>query len=81
LKGYESGNWFGLMVPAKAPKDVVATLHAAAVAVLRNPATVRRLNEMAYVPVGGEPEELAAHIRREVERLGKIVRTLNLSAE
>jgi hypothetical protein len=36
---------------------------------------------MAYVPVAGEPDELAAHIRREVERLGRIVRMLNLSAE
>ena len=81
LKGYESGNWFGLMVPAKAPKEVVATLHAAALAVLRNPATLKRLNDMAYVAVGGEADELAAHIRREVERLGRIVRALNLSAE
>jgi tripartite-type tricarboxylate transporter receptor subunit TctC len=81
LKDYESGNWFGLMVPAKTPKDVVSALHAAAVAVLRGSATLKKLNEMAYVPVAGEPDELAAHIRREVERLGRIVRMLNLSAE
>jgi len=36
---------------------------------------------MAYVPVGNVPEELAAHMRLEVERLGRIVRTLQLSAD
>jgi hypothetical protein len=81
LKGYESGNWFGLLVPAKTPREVVASLHSASVAVLRNPAMVKRLNEMAYVPVGNAPEELAAHMRLEVERLGRIVRTLQLSAD
>jgi tripartite-type tricarboxylate transporter receptor subunit TctC len=81
LKGYESGNWFALMAPAKAPREIIATLHTSAVAVLRDPAMVKRLNDMAYVPVGNAPEELAAHIRIEVERLGKIVRALNLSAE
>jgi tripartite-type tricarboxylate transporter receptor subunit TctC len=81
LKDYESGNWYGLMVPAKTPKDVIARLHSAAVAVLRSPATLKRLNELAYLPVAGEPEELDAHLRREIDRLGKIVRAMNLSAE
>ena len=81
LKGYESGNWFGLLVPAKTPREIIAALHDASAAVLRDPAMRKRLNDMAYVPVGGTPEELAAHIRREVERLGGIVRALNLSAD
>jgi tripartite-type tricarboxylate transporter receptor subunit TctC len=81
LNGYEAGNWFGLLVPAKTPREVVAALHNASVAVLRDPAMIKRLNDMAYVPVGSTPEELAAHMRREVERLGKIVRALNLSAD
>ena len=81
LKDYQSGNWYGLMVPAKTPKDVVMRLHAAAVAVLSSAATQKRLNELAYIPTAGEPEELDAHLRREIERLGRIVRAMKLSAE
>ena len=81
LKDYESGNWYGLMVPVKTPKEVITKLHTAAVAVLQSPATVKRLNEHAYLPTPGEPEELDAHLRREIDRLGKIVRAMNLSAE
>ena len=81
LKGYEAGNWFALLAPARTPRDIVASLHAASLAVLRNPAAGKRLNEMAYVPVGSAPDELAAHIRHEVERLGKVVRALNLSTD
>ena len=81
LKDYELGNWFGLMVPVKTPREVIATLHTVAVAVLHSPATQKRLNELAYVPIAGEPEELDAHLRREIERLGRIVRAMNLSVE
>ena len=81
MKGYEAGNWFALLAPARTPRDIVASLHAASLAVLRNPAAGKRLNEMAYVPVGSAPDELAAHIRHEVERLGKVVRALNLSTD
>ena len=31
VKGYESGVWFGIMVPAATPKDIIARLNAAAV--------------------------------------------------
>ena len=81
LPGYEAGNWFGLMAPAKTPPETLAALNAAAVAVLRDPATVKRLSDMAYVPLGGTPDELATHIAREIARLGRIVRAFNLAAD
>ena len=69
--GYESGNWYGMLVPVKTPKETIATIRDAALAALNNPAISKRLAELGYVSVGNQPEEFAAYIRTEIERLGK----------
>lgn len=38
VAGYASSNWFGLMVPVKTPKEVVAAIRRATIAVLNRPA-------------------------------------------
>lgn len=79
--GYESGNWYGLSVPSKTPKGTIAAIRDAAVSVLNNPNASKRLADLGYISVGSQPDEFAAHIRAEVERLGRIIRALNLAAD
>jgi tripartite-type tricarboxylate transporter receptor subunit TctC len=79
--GYECGNWYGLMVPVKTPKETQAVLHRAVLAALNHPEVNRRLVDLGYIVVGDQPEEFAAYIRSEVEKLAKIVKTLNLKAD
>lgn len=78
---YESGNWYGLLVPAKTPPDTISAIRGAVVAALGNAVTNRRLNDLGYVPIGNTPEAFWAHVRSEIDRLGKIVRAFNLTAE
>ncbi len=78
--GYESGNWYGIMVPAKTPPETIAAIRSAAIAVLNNPNVSRRLNDLGYVPVGDQPEEFAAHLKSEIDKLGKILRQLGVTA-
>ena len=73
---YESGNWYGMLVPVKTPKETIATIRDAALAALNNPAISKRLAELGYVSVGNQPEEFAAYIRAEIERLGKFCKRL-----
>ena len=79
--GYQSGNWHGLAVPAKTPKETIAAIYKAALVELKNPAVIKRLNDLGYVPIGSTPEEFSAHIKSEVDVLGKIIRQFNLSAD
>lgn len=79
--GYESGNWYGLLAPARTPKEIIAVIRGAVVSVLNNPSVSKRLNNLGYITIGDRPEEFAAHIKAEAERLGKIVRALNLTAD
>ena len=43
VKGYESGVWFGIMVPAATPRDIVMKLNAAAVQATKSPEFVKRM--------------------------------------
>jgi tripartite-type tricarboxylate transporter receptor subunit TctC len=61
-------NWHGLVLPARTPPAVVATLHRATVASLRDPEVARALEQQGARPGGNTPEEFAALIRAEHSR-------------
>jgi tripartite-type tricarboxylate transporter receptor subunit TctC len=71
--GYESSNWHGFAAPAKTPREIIAVLHAAAVAVLKRPDTVKRMQDLGVTPVGDRPEEFAEFLRRDIEKWRKLV--------
>ena len=71
--GYEYGNWFGLMVPVKTPKETIAAIHAAAVLFLKQPNVTQRLNELGYIVTSKGPDEFLAYLKSEIDRLAKII--------
>ena len=78
---FESGNWYGIVVPAKTPRDIIDRAHKASVSALSNPAINKRLSDLGFVLISNSPEEFAAYFRSEIDAWGKIVRDLNLKAE
>ena len=74
--GYQAGNWYGLLVPAKTPKESIAVLRGAAVKGMADPAVNKRMTDLGYVIIGDQPEEFAAHIRGEIASLAKILKGL-----
>ena len=48
---------------------------------LNNPTMSKRLNDLGFVVLVNQPEEFAAYIKLEVERMGKIVKAFNLKPE
>ncbi len=74
--GYEAGNSYGLVVPAGTPNEIIAAIHRAAVAALTK--LNKRLNELAYIPVGNRPEEFAASIKADVQKVSAIYQRLGL---
>ena len=79
--GYEIGNWYGLVVPSKTPREIIATANQAAVSALALPAINKRLVDLGYVLVGNQPDEFTRFIRSEVEKLGKLIRAVGAKAE
>jgi len=74
VKGYESGVWFGIMVPAATPRDVVMKLNAAAVQATKAPEFVKRMHDLGYNIIGGSPEQMATMLKEEVARWAPIVK-------
>ena len=74
--GYESGNWYGLLLPVGAPGDVVTALHRAAISTLGK--VNRRLTELAYITIGSSPAEYAAYVATEVKNTAATYQRLGL---
>jgi tripartite-type tricarboxylate transporter receptor subunit TctC len=79
--GYEAGNWYGLVVPVKTPREAITSLRNAVVAALKNPAVSKRMDDLGYVAIGNQPEEFAAYIKSEIGKLAKILRQVGAKPE
>jgi tripartite-type tricarboxylate transporter receptor subunit TctC len=75
---YLSGTWFGLLAPAKTPRDVVAKLNATIVDALRSEAVRERIAEEGADVVGGSPQYFARFLKEETERLSTVIRRAHI---
>jgi tripartite-type tricarboxylate transporter receptor subunit TctC len=73
VKGYESGVWFGLMVPAGTPKDVLGKLNSAAMQATKSPEFQKRMHDLGYNIIPGSADDMARMIQAELKRWGPIV--------
>jgi tripartite-type tricarboxylate transporter receptor subunit TctC len=81
VKGYELASWFGIFAPAGTPRAVVERLNAAINAATRRSEMKERLLSQGAEPLSGTPEDLAAYLRRELDKYGKIIREAGVRAE
>jgi tripartite-type tricarboxylate transporter receptor subunit TctC len=81
LKGFEADSWFGLMAPAGTPRDVVVKLNAEVQKVLTSADIKEKLLAQGGLVHGGTPDDMAAQIRKDVAKWGKVVRTANVRIE
>ena len=81
LSGYESGVWFGLMVPANTPREIVNKLNAEAVKGTKSPDYIKRMSELGYIIHGTSPEVMAEWNKAEVQRWGPIVKSSGAKAD
>jgi tripartite-type tricarboxylate transporter receptor subunit TctC len=81
FKGFASGSWFGLFAPANTPKPIVDRLYQETRKALESPLVKKVLADSAARPGGEPPEQVAAFIRAEVERLGALVRLAKISVK
>jgi len=81
VPGYESGVWFGLLVPAGTPRDIVAKLNAEAVKGTKSPEFVKRMTDLGYNIIGSTPEQMTEMLKTEVNTWGPIVKASGAKAD
>ncbi len=73
--------WYGLVLPAKTPKDIVDKINAAAVKAVNNPAVKEKLAQQGADPVGNTPAQFAAQIKVEYEKMKALVVKKNIKLD
>ena len=81
LPGYEVTNWFGMVVPAATPRDIVTRLHGEILKVLRLPDVRDSLMAQGTEPVGSSPEEFSAFMKSEAAKWARVIKEANIRAE
>jgi tripartite-type tricarboxylate transporter receptor subunit TctC len=81
VPGYESVQWFGMLVPAGTPRPIIDRLYQELVRALRAPDMKERLNSLGLDAVGSTPEEFAAYIKSETEKWAKVIKTMGIKPE
>jgi tripartite-type tricarboxylate transporter receptor subunit TctC len=78
LPGYSNNSWNGVLMPAGTPRELVTRLNAELVRILQLPDVRERLTAVGADIVGSTPEQFAALIRSEIDKLAKVVRAAKI---
>ena len=79
--GFEAVSWYALMMPAGAPQEVIAKLHAETSRILKLAEVREKLAGLGAEPVGNSPQELAATIAAESARWADVIRRQGIKPE
>lgn len=75
LAQFDVTSWFGVVVPAATPKDIVARLNQELVRIAKLPEVKERLANQGMEPAHTTPEAFAKAIRDDSARWGKVVQS------
>jgi tripartite-type tricarboxylate transporter receptor subunit TctC len=78
-KGYDSGAWYGFVVPKGTPAPIIAKLREATIAAINTDVVKARFRNEGAVPIGSTPEEFRKMMEVESKRWADVVREANLS--
>ena len=81
MLGYEVTQWYGILVPAGTPKDIVARLHKEISGAVASPKHAQALVRLGTQPVTNTPEEFVALIRSETAKYAKVIKAAGITPE
>ena len=78
---YETGGWYGLVAPAHTPKSVTGKLQSRLHQALNTTDMKQRLVTQGIEGIGSTPEQLAQHLRVELDKWTAVVKAAGLKAD
>jgi tripartite-type tricarboxylate transporter receptor subunit TctC len=79
--GVEMTNCYGLLVPAKTPREIVMKLHDAVVKAVATPVVRERLIAVGADPATMSPEEFTRFIKTDIDKWGKLAKSAGIVIE
>jgi tripartite-type tricarboxylate transporter receptor subunit TctC len=74
LAGFSADSWFGIMAPAGTPREVIAKLNADVQKSLDSPEVKDIIARQGGEVMGSTPEQMAAQIRNDRQKWGRVIR-------
>jgi tripartite-type tricarboxylate transporter receptor subunit TctC len=81
VPGYEVIGWNAIFAVKGTPPEVVARIHTEVARILRMPEVRQQIGALGAEPIGSTPDELAAFLKTEMTRWGKIIKDKGIRAE
>jgi tripartite-type tricarboxylate transporter receptor subunit TctC len=81
LPGYEAMQWYGLLAPAGAPRDIIALLHKESGVILRTPENMSRLAGDGTEVVASAPDAFDAFIKAESAKWAQVAKAAGINPE
>lgn len=81
VPGYETTAWFGFMVPAKTPPEIVQALYAKTRQALAQPEVKATLARQGAEPADMTPLEFSAFVRNHIAKYAKVIKDANVKLE
>ena len=81
VPGFESTAWWGLLAPAKTPKPILDKLYNVTITTMKTPEIRARLDQLGAEPAGHTPEAFDQLIRDDINKWGKVVKALGITAD
>jgi tripartite-type tricarboxylate transporter receptor subunit TctC len=81
LRGYEVTGWYGFLVPAGTPREIVDRLHADITKSLSQADIVQALNASGLEPSPSTPDAFSAFLRAEIAKWAKVVKAAGARAD
>jgi tripartite-type tricarboxylate transporter receptor subunit TctC len=81
VPGFESSNWFAIVVPAAVPAAIVDRLNQEIVRAVRAPELRERLNAEGADVIASTPGELASYMKSEAEKWAQVIKSAGIKPE
>jgi len=81
LPGYEILQWYGILVPAATPRDVVTRLNKEIATALAKPKIAQSYAAAGVEPAPGTPEAFGALMKTETARYAKLIKAAGIKPE
>ncbi len=81
LQGLDVTQWWGVLLPVNAPRDIVARLHAELTEIIKLPSIRARMSELGAQPVGSSPEQFGDFVRNEIAKFRSIAKQANIKVD
>jgi tripartite-type tricarboxylate transporter receptor subunit TctC len=78
LKGFEVGNWAGLLGPAGLDPAIVSKLNREIIAILATPDVKERAKTLGYDVIASTPEDFGKQLTHDVARWSEVVKRANV---